>query len=151
MSAAQQTVYCSKGHMGRYTDHGPMVGRGWFCPDCKDDIPHVDNVFGAAAKLKLASKPIEVQVIYPKRGDKLNCVKMPCKACSGVSRKLPLYQVKPGDSVTCWNNKGIADVLENGVAYEVVATTPKGLVIRFIKGGKWVEQEYSRCRFMWGK
>lgn len=139
-------VLCPNGHVGRFTNHGPNVGQGWYCPECREDIAHVDNVYGSAAKIAARS---DTTIAYPRVGDMINCLKTPCRACRGVYRKLPPLQISIGDTITCVNARGI-DELEMNKAYEVVAVEGIGLRIRILKKGAWENRAYSRCRFKWG-
>jgi hypothetical protein len=42
-----KSVVCPHCHTdAKWVEHGPTVGRGWYCPGCKDDVIHVDNVYG---------------------------------------------------------------------------------------------------------
>ena len=139
------SVFCSKGHAGRFTNHGPNVGQGWYCPECKDDIPHSDNVYGSSARL---AKRADV-IYYPKTGDQINCVKSPCRACHGVYRKLPPFEIKVGDIITCNNARALPE-LELNKSYEVFAVEASGLRIRVLNKGVWEHRSYSRCRFVFG-
>ncbi len=140
------SVTCLKGHTGRFTNHGPNVGQGWWCPECKDDIEHSDNTYGSSAKMIVKQTGIEKR---PNVGDQINCTKTPCSACRGVYRNVDPKIIFSGDVVTCNNTRGIKD-LELAKSYEVVAVEPKGLRIRLLKDGAWVNMCYSRCRFIWG-
>jgi hypothetical protein len=55
--------------MGKWVEHGPHVGQGWYCPTCKDDIPHQDNVFGISGiAIQKAVAAAKAQVASPARG-----------------------------------------------------------------------------------
>lgn len=131
---------CPKCHnKTEYRDWGPIVGQGFYCVTCKDEVHSADSVYGLIAKKKFvaqaARKPDDFQLI--------SCNKPNCQRCNNVitARHLNNKNIQRGNTIICINNEG-TKMVYNGT-YTVDLVTPKGVLINV--NGKLME--YSWCRF----
>lgn len=149
--------YCDKcGNGATWVDHGPMVGKGWYCKHCKDDIKHPDNVFGLSASQTIQTKEFvktKLESIFPSRttGIPLNCTRNSCTVCVTSSRSTyPKVDVYAGDIVIVNNNGKLNNVISVGQRYKVVTVNlmRHSIYIKVLINNASVEyREYSRCRF----
>ncbi len=123
-------------------DWGPIVGSGYYCQTCKDDVEHPDNVYGAIAMQKRATL-LQITEHIGNVEYKLNCTKVGCKTCAGSRSSLPPIGLLPGDIVICTRSMGTNNKLIAGQSYKVVRTEPGAVRIQV-----GIEQlAYTRCRF----
>lgn len=172
-----KSVSCPKcSGLGVFIDHGPTVGRGWFCRGCKDDIDHSDNMYGLTADQMRKAKarqpgsliqPLNMSAGYgahpsPYSFEPLECVKLGCKLCGTISRnpshhgvmlgipKSPVV-LRIGDVLRCDHDKGVTGFLKANDNYEVaevLAFTVRIWVSHSVQGTRVREKrEYTRCRF----
>jgi hypothetical protein len=141
--------------IGRWVDHGPTVGKGWYCGTCKDDIPSDDNVYGHYAQKKIEEKKSVGQPYIGAqpsvwgqthtRRVRLNCTKDICPACGGKYKGAHV-NVQPGDRVICENNARVSKDLGMYKEYIVLSVDAAKENIRVMTLGTSTK-EYSRCRF----
>lgn len=143
----EERVICSLGHEGRWVDHGPSVGKGYYCPICKDDIPHTANTYGVSFK----AKPQTVDSPTDETYYDLKCTKSQCLVCLGSLANLSTTP-KINDVVECFesrifNSKTgkplLTTPLKLGYQYKVYDVTPNGLKIVINQK----VYEFTNCRF----
>lgn len=132
-----QSKSCAKcGTLGKWVDHGPAVGKGWYCSTCKEDIPSDANTYGITGKQfvqKTTAKPKYIS---------LNCGKKDsCSTCGGAAKSMPPVDVKRGDSVVCVINTGTK--LQRSHIYKVYAVHEDSIELGILMN----TTKYSRCRF----
>lgn len=148
-------VSCPKCSMaGVWVDHGPIVGRGWHCRRCVDDIDHADNVYGlTAAQIKKAkSLPINVSI---GGYDPLTCARFNCKHASLIPDRHKIgdliIQLNVGDTLRADHINGSGGFLKLYDCYKVAEILPQTIRIwtGSVISGLFIKEmrEYTRCRF----
>lgn len=127
-----------------WMDWGPIVGKGYYCKVCRDDVDHDNNVYGSIAsskrKLTLASRPFLTDDDF--EYIPLNCTKINCTNCIGKpnTQHIP---VAISNFIKCSNNTGVPKSLQLNARYKVVNVAPGSVTVQVGSAQK----EYSRCRF----
>jgi hypothetical protein len=127
---------------GKWVDHGPAVGQGWYCVSCKVDIPSLHNTYGITGKANVSKLPPTRTGFMRFASYAIDCRKtLTCSTCKGLAMLLDKRDVKVGDEVICTEVSG-TKLKYNGV-YKVhtVNADSFGLDV----GG--IIKNFSRCRF----
>jgi len=158
----RETVLCPRCiNESVWVDHGPMVGRGYYCRHCGKDVDHPDNVFGLsgsqieAAKKKAATS--DPGFLYTQ----LHCSKPNCKfnkpgilgagSYIHIADAQSIQPLKVGQIVCCEVDHGVTQHLKRHEHYKIVEVLAHTIRIEVpVRSGPFggVEnREYTRCRF----
>lgn len=154
-----QFPVCPKCHSNShvyFTDHGHLVGKGYYCRSCKDDVPHPHNEYGSMGKQVQARKAFGA---LPKANTgtwavgntkfqtmQLDCPMPHCVVCRGRFTGMPTINLKPGDLLRC--DIGLTRIKVGGM-YEVAEVLARTIRVWCMdpKTGTRMAREYTRCRF----
>ena len=124
-----------------WNNYGPIVGAGYYCRTCKDDVYDAANVYGISGRQVVAKQTplVGSSVFQP-----MNCDKPLCRSCLGslASHLGALVYPNVGSIVKCVNIVG-APKLNYHSLYTIEELTMHGIRINI--DGEVLE--YTRCRF----
>jgi len=125
-----------------WIDYGPIVGAGFYCRTCKDEVEDSANVYGTIAAAKRKQTQFQTQRPNAMLQD-MACIKNGCRTCGGVTKGIDLTQVKIGSSVVCFITRG-APALRYSLTYKIVAVEGQSIRIHVPGHG---DLAYTPCRF----